>query len=153
MAKSQGAGKNTVNNKIQVLEDAKQELQPPKGFELETEEQHNIWLLYSEARALKDWTEPHKVMLYNMVMVQDSLNAEMKLLAEEETVVMTEKGTPVPNPRLRVTADLNRLLITQVRALSMQVTESETKTIKESARTAKDAKDTVRKVGKLSLLA
>jgi len=131
MRKKQKAGKNSIAKKVDMINQAIEGavFVPPCNLTL-TDFEQGLWDTFIKSRQPSDWNDPHLMLLYNLVKTQSELNNERDAYAKEESIMYTDKGTPIANPRGRIIADLSRLLISQAKPLALDASPSDMKTIK-----------------------
>ena len=151
--KSFTRGKNSKETTVQAIARAQEVLELPAGYKFKTEEEETLWAYFSTGRSLQDWDDGHRVVLYNLVKNQCRLNDLNERLDRDEPVIYNDRGNPSANPLFTIISTVERLIQSDMRLLGLQKTDSESATVKGRAKQAKDAKDTVKKVGALSLLA
>ncbi len=151
--KTQNKGTNSVSAHIEAIARVGDVLPLPAGYTFKTVEEETLWQYFSVGRAVKDWDDGHRVVLYNLVRNQCRINGMNDQLDSQEYTLYNDKGNPFPNPLISMISTMERLVQSNTRLLGLQKTDGESATIKKRAQTAKDAKDTVQKEGKLSLLA
>jgi len=139
--KKQKKGKNSISKKIDMINqvNAKTKIVPPCGLLLDYFEQQ-LWDTFISSRQPSDWQQAHLILLYNFVKTQSDLLAERELYKLEKSIVFTDKGTPIANPRIRIISDLARLSISQARPLALDASPSDVKTIKSQSKEYDDVK-------------
>ena len=146
MRKKQKAGKNSITKKVDMINQAisNEVIVPPCGLQL-TDFEQLLWDTFIKSRQPSDWNDPHLVLLYNLVKTQSELMQERELYALESSVMHSDRGTPVPNPRGRIIADLSRLIVTQAKPLALDASPSDIKTIKAQSKDFDDVKSKMSK--------
>ena len=146
MRKKQKAGKNSIGKKIDMINqvNASAEIVPPCNLPLNEFEQE-LWDTFIGSRQPSDWNQAHLILLYNFVKTQSELLDERRIYETESSILHSERGTPVANPRSRIIQDLSRLLVSQAKPLALDLSSGDIKTVKAQSKDYDEVKSKMAK--------
>ena len=103
---------------VQIMQGSTRQIQPPSHVPLEDMD----WPFFEnviEEFARSEWTE-HQIELAAMLArTMANLESEQRLLRQEGFTAVTERGTPVANPRVTITKGLTGDILSMRRSLSL----------------------------------
>ena len=116
MARKQRVDSNAAA--VRIMQGSTKQIQPPSHVPLDDCD----WPFFEnviEEFARSEWTE-HQVELAAMLArTMANLESEQRLLREEGFTAKSERGTPVPNPRVTITKGLTGDILSMRRSMSL----------------------------------
>lgn len=98
MAGERRAKSNSIEEQVRVMIEGQKEIVPPAHVELE-EDDMPFWDSVIAEFARSDWTAHQLELAAMLARTMADLEREQRLLREEGSIMSSEKGTPVVNPR------------------------------------------------------
>lgn len=92
-----------------VLEAVQKTLNCP--YPLKTTEMRTLWLNVTSARPVDEWRGVDLNLAWHLCSSLAKLNTETQALDEEGTILETQRGTPVLNPRAQMVETLTRRIV------------------------------------------
>ena len=126
--KTQRPSSNSAAELSKVLGKSNQVL-PPDGITLETDQQVVIWGQFSQLRNREDWRDFDLVLLYKLVKLEELIRKAQKSVGEKGMVITNARGTPIPNPVFSLMDTLQRQQLAIIRSMSLNQTASDPRTL------------------------
>ncbi|MTH96653.1 terminase small subunit [Roseibium sp. RKSG952] len=129
---------DSATEAVRVMQQATQEIVPPSNVPLEDEDLPFFASVIAEF-ARSEWTAHQLELAALMARTMADLEREQRCLRDEGSVVLTEKGTPVVNPRKAVVQMHASTILSMRKSLSLHARAKEGEA-RDAAKRRKQAK-------------
>jgi len=136
MARTKRAPSNTVDSLVAAAQAAAAgDILPPEHVFLRERDMPH-WRNVVRARARSEWRESDLVIAANLARCFGDIERLSRELEDEDDILTSSRGTPVPNPKYSILEQLSRRVMALTRALQMQPAVSGAARDKEKVREA-----------------
>ena len=124
---------NTATGALQHFSNAQTSVPLPDVVEFTTQMEVDLWEYVTQTRSRQDWRYVDLMMLWKWVKLECELLKQQDELDKEGVVVQGARGGPIENPRVRIMHLYEQRQLSIFRALSLNITKSDPRTIKKNA--------------------
>ena len=100
----------------------------------------DLWEYVTQTRSKSDWRYIDLMMIWKWVKMECELLSHQALVDEEGSVIIGARGGPIENPRVRIMHMYEQRQISIFRALGLNITKSDPRTLKKNAATEQNAR-------------
>ena len=154
MATTRRNRSDSTSSRVEQMKNANnpEAIELPEGLTLRTKGEEVIWHQFTKQRAQSDWKPMDLSLLHKIVELEADLRKHKKRLDKEGVTLDIDGGKTYSNPLNVIIDTLMKQQLSLVRALSL-TSKIDGRVLAKRAQAEQDAARTIKKVGKLSLLA
>jgi hypothetical protein len=121
--------KNSATKAVEGFKGAIDDIQPPAGVELNSDEEEVIWGQFTRARAREDWRDMDLILLSKIVKLEVGIRRHQETLDRSGILIKNKRETLVVNPLMSVIDTLERRQLAIIRSMSLNQTANDPRTI------------------------
>ena len=145
--------KNSATRAVKGFQGSIEEIRPPDGVDLSSDEEVVIWGQFTRARASEDWRDMDLILLAKIVKLEAGIRRHQETLDRSGILIKNKRETLVVNPLVSVIDTLERRQLAIIRSMSLNQTANDPRTINAPARQGNEARALVGEYSVDSLLA
>ena len=132
--------KNSATNAVLGFQVSVEEIQPPIGIDLGSDEEAVIWGQFTRARAREDWRDMDLILLAKIVKLEVGIRRHQDTLDRSGILIKNKRETLIVNPLVSVIDTLERRQLAIIRSMSLNQTANDPRTINAPARQGNEAR-------------
>ena len=144
---------DSVKKAVEVFQVAADVIPVPEGFQSDHPEFGRVWEAFTRARAKEDWRPMDLILLARVCDLEVMIREQREAIKFEGVIAVNTRGTQVENPRLRVFDTLVRQQMAIIRSMSLNTTDSDSRTVAKASKQEEKAVQVLKEHGPESLLA
>jgi hypothetical protein len=138
---------------VNSFKETQQTVDLPDGVILRSEEEMTIWRQFTNVRAPSDWRDFDLLLIAKAVRLEADIRKYQTTIDKTGPLITNKRETYVENPLLRVIDTLQRQQLAIVRAMSLNQTSSDPRTLNDNGMKQKQVKEVMGEFSIESLIA
>ena len=114
--------KNSATRAVAGFQGSIDEIEPPAGIDLSSDEEVVIWGQFTRARAREDWRDMDLILLAKIVKLEAGIRRHQETLDRSGILIKNKRETLIVNPLVSVIDTLERRQLAIIRSMSLNQT-------------------------------